>query len=88
MDYKGAMGVPITFIDKFSPDQFEILNSNDIRKNDKVPYKAHGLIKDKESTINGKSTYVRIVIQKIRNYENRTQRNSRKRIIKWLQRQQ
>ncbi|MCZ2250041.1 MAG: adenine-specific methyltransferase EcoRI family protein [Bacteroidia bacterium] len=63
MDYKGAMGVPITFIDKFSPEQFEILNSNDIRKNDKVPYKAHGLIKDKESAINGKPTYVRIVIK-------------------------
>lgn len=25
MDYKGAMGVPITFIDKYNPDQFEIL---------------------------------------------------------------
>ena len=78
MDYKGAMGVPITFIDKFSPDQFEILNSNDIRKNDKVPYKAHGLIKDKESTINGKSTYVRFVIQKIRNYENQKSFNDSK----------
>src|SRR5690606_30390378 len=25
MDYKGAMGVPITFLDKYNPDQFEIL---------------------------------------------------------------
>ena len=25
MDYKGIMGVPITFLDKFNPDQFEIL---------------------------------------------------------------
>lgn len=25
MDYKGVMGVPITFIDKYSPEQFEIL---------------------------------------------------------------
>ncbi len=25
MDYKGLMGVPITFIDKYNPDQFEIL---------------------------------------------------------------
>lgn len=24
-DYMGAMGVPITFLDKYSPDQFEIL---------------------------------------------------------------
>lgn len=25
MDYKGAMGVPITFMNKYNPDQFEIL---------------------------------------------------------------
>jgi hypothetical protein len=25
MDYKGAMGVPITFVDKYNPEQFEIL---------------------------------------------------------------
>jgi hypothetical protein len=25
MDYKGVMGVPITFLDKFNPDQFELL---------------------------------------------------------------
>ncbi len=25
MDYQGVMGVPITFLDKFNPDQFEIL---------------------------------------------------------------
>lgn len=25
MDYKGAMGVPITFLDKYNPDQFEIV---------------------------------------------------------------
>lgn len=26
MDYKGAIGVPITFLDKFNPDQFEIID--------------------------------------------------------------
>ena len=26
MDYKGAMGVPITFLDKYNPEQFEILD--------------------------------------------------------------
>ena len=25
MDYFGAMGVPITFLDKYNPDQFELL---------------------------------------------------------------
>ena len=28
-DYKGAMGVPITFLDKYNPDQFEILGTSD-----------------------------------------------------------
>lgn len=28
MDYDGAMGVPITFLDKYNPDQFEILGSS------------------------------------------------------------
>lgn len=63
MDYKGAMGVPVTFLDKYNPEQFEILNSNDLRKNDDVPFKQHGLIKDKDGTINGKPTYVRILIK-------------------------
>jgi hypothetical protein len=27
VDYSGAMGVPITFLDKYSPDQFEILGN-------------------------------------------------------------
>lgn len=27
-DYPGAMGVPITFLDKYNPDQFEILGSS------------------------------------------------------------
>ena len=63
MDYAGAMGVPITFLDKYNPEQFEIVSSNDFRKNEKVPFKAHGLIKDKDGAINGKPTYVRILIK-------------------------
>ena len=63
-DYEGAMGVPISFLDKYSPEQFEIISSNDIRINISVPYKEHGLIKDKDGTINGVPTYVRLVIRK------------------------
>jgi hypothetical protein len=62
-DYDGVMGVPITFLDKYNPEQFEILSSNDFRRHENVPYKEHGLIKDKESAINGKPTYVRILIR-------------------------
>ena len=62
-NYTGVMGVPISFLDKYSPEQFEILNANDYRVNEKVPTKSHGLIKDKDGTINGKPTYVRILIR-------------------------
>jgi uncharacterized membrane protein len=27
MDYKGVMGVPITFLNKYNPDQFEIVGN-------------------------------------------------------------
>ena len=50
-DYDGVLGVPITFLDKYCPEQFEILNANDYRISDNVPKKSHGLIKDKEGYI-------------------------------------
>ena len=31
-DYKGYMGVPISFLDKFCPEQFEIINPGICRK--------------------------------------------------------
>ena len=33
MDYKGAMGVPITFMDKYNPEQFEIIGLGNSRDN-------------------------------------------------------
>jgi hypothetical protein len=50
MDYEGTMGVPITFLDKYNPDQFEIIK---FRKGDD----------NKDLTINGKSPYFRIIIK-------------------------
>ena len=29
VDYEGAMGVPITFLDKYNPSQFQILGITD-----------------------------------------------------------
>ena len=63
-DYDGIMGVPITFLDKYCPEQFEILESNEFRKTKTVPYKSHGLIKDKEAAIGEIITYARICIRK------------------------
>lgn len=50
-DYDGAMGVPITFLDKYNPKQFEIIK---FRKGDD----------GKDLSINGKCPYFRILIRK------------------------
>lgn len=62
-NYEGVMGVPITFLDKYSPEQFEIVNANDYIIDSKVKAKPHGLIKDKDGAINGRPTYARILIK-------------------------
>ena len=49
-DYAGLMGVPITFLHKYNPDQFEIVK---FRKGDD----------NKDLKINGKSPYFRILIR-------------------------
>jgi len=49
-DYDGAMGVPITFLDKYNPDQFEIIKFR------------HG-DDEKDLAINGKTPYFRILIR-------------------------
>ena len=54
MDYDGVMGVPITFLDKYCPTQFEIVK---FRKGDD----------DKDLYISGhKSIYFRILIRKVK----------------------
>ena len=49
-DYSGAIGVPITFLHKFNPDQFEILRFR--KGND-----------DKDLSIDGKCPYFRILVK-------------------------
>lgn len=63
-DYFDPMGVPVTFLDKHSQEQFEILDANDYRKTSSIPIKKHGLIKDKDGSINGKPKYARILIRR------------------------
>ncbi len=50
-DFDGAIGVPITFLDKYNPNQFEIVKFR--KGND-----------DKDLSINGKCPYFRIIIKK------------------------
>lgn len=55
MDYSGTMGVPITFIDKYNPQQFEILGiANSARW---IGYECYTLI-------NNKKIYNRLIIKK------------------------
>ena len=50
-DYDGVMGVPITFVDKYNPSQFQIVG---FRKGDD----------GKDLSVDGKSKYLRILIKK------------------------
>lgn len=50
-DYDGYMGVPITFLDKYSPEQFDIVKFR--KGND-----------DRDLCINGKCPYFRIIIRR------------------------
>lgn len=67
-DYNGVMGVPITFLDKYSPEQFEILGSQrwaklpallDVYTGNHTPPE-----NDKKTTVDGRETYDRIFIRR------------------------
>ncbi len=62
-DYDGVMGVPITFLDKYNPDQFEIIGASDNGVIDEK-YKIPHFKKHNEPYIDGKKTYKRIFIKK------------------------
>ncbi len=64
-DYDGPMAVPISFLGKFNPSQFEILDANNFRLPHFKKTKPHGLIKDADSSIGGKATYQRMLIRRI-----------------------
>lgn len=57
-DYEGVMGVPITFLDKYNPSQFEILGLDD-----------HRLVypewRGRGPDLNGKGVYRRVIIKRI-----------------------
>ncbi len=60
-DYKGVMGVPISFLNKFSPEQFELLGCN--RGIDQDPSGVYG----RSSYINGKETFKKLFIRHNKN---------------------
>ena len=56
MDYDGVMGVPITFLDKYCPTQFEIVGLDRYVEGNTMP--------NKRMHINGKEIYARILIRR------------------------
>lgn len=61
-DYDGVMGVPITFMDKYNPDQFEIIDGigrYSVMNNEETKKEGKYL-----SMINGKAKFFRIIIKK------------------------
>lgn len=71
-DYDGIMGVPITFLDKYSPNQFEIimLANGNARSNvssktlSEVKYCRHPDDKGGVGILNGRRAYARILIRR------------------------
>jgi len=70
MDYEGVMGVPITFLDKYNPNQFEIIGlSADKRDEADCFIKGQKFYLDEKHknfvgmVFNGKATYARILIR-------------------------
>lgn len=70
-DYEGVMGVPISFLPKYNPEQFEIIwqASGNTRASapkdilDRLNYKLHPEDRGGCSIVNGKRTYGRILIK-------------------------
>ena len=56
MDYDGVMGVPITFLFKYCPEQFEIVGKLNHNRPESYDYG--------KSIVNGKEIYARILIRK------------------------
>ena len=70
-DYDGVMGVPISFLDKYNPDQFKIVGSRRWGKSQELLEVYTGDVvppeNDKKTLIDGKETYDRIFIKHKKN---------------------
>ena len=70
MDWKGLMGVPITFVDKYNPDQFEIMGllADKREKSDALIQGVPTYLDEQHkkyvgAIVNRKATYARIIIK-------------------------
>jgi hypothetical protein len=63
-DYEGVMGVPISFLDKYSPEQFEIVGWS--RHNEYNMDGGYWLGGKNDATLNGRDVYRRILIKHLK----------------------
>ena len=63
--YNPIYGVPISFLDKYCPTQFQIVDARNYANTEKLRNKSTYLVKDADGSINGKPTYARILIKKL-----------------------
>ncbi len=72
MDYSGVMGVPVTFLDKYNPDQFEIIGLSASAGYNKdivgIPFVGDG--RDARAMINNKVCYARVLIRNKKQKDN------------------
>lgn len=73
-DYFGNIGVPITFLDKYNPNQFEIIDCID--RYSKLTGPTDETRGKYLSMIDGVAKYARLIIKRKEENENRTQRNT------------
>lgn len=66
-DYKGVMGVPVSFINKYCPEQFRIIGISDMGGDDIKEMEAIRISEKKEDSckINGEKIYKRIFIKRV-----------------------
>lgn len=62
-DYEGFMGVPITFMDKYCPEQFEIVGATESEGKGFSMGLWHGGNSPAQATVNGKRVFKRIFIK-------------------------
>ncbi|MCL1881842.1 MAG: HNH endonuclease [Oscillospiraceae bacterium] len=76
-DYDGAMGVPITFLDKYCPEQFEILGATESEGKGFSKGLWDETSKVSQALVNGQKVYKRIFIKKVE-HKNEKQTKSAK----------
>ena len=65
-DYEGVMGVPITFMDKYNPDQFELIWTTDRGGDGVLDYLKKPHDRYDAPVVNGQGKYKRILIRRKR----------------------